>query len=44
MTYDFSRRMQAAAGYARFYPGKYLLNSSLCARYSTPYVSWSYRF
>jgi hypothetical protein len=44
VAYDFSERLHVAAGYARFLPGKYLINSSLGSRYHTPYVECRYRF
>ncbi len=43
-SWAFSKSWQLHAGYARFFPGSYLSDSSYRGRFSTPYVMVSYNF
>ena len=43
-TWEFSKSWQFYVGYARFFPGTYLTDSSYRGRFSTPYFMVHYKF
>lgn len=43
MSFEATKRSRFVVGYAYFFPGRYLLESSLEGRMDTPFVMWSYR-
>ena len=42
--YEFSKSLQLYGGYARFFPGQYLVDCSHYGSFSSPYVMLNYKF